>query len=202
MGREVSGASSSCRQSCARGCGATRSPGRPPRGSSAPLQHNPIRRNPTARRANNHKRFRCASARLGIARHAASPGAAARGWPSRPPPGQPSELERMSEAGQLMMGGGTWMTFDFPDGIDNYSYFYSRNVARRTRLECACLPLIRFTTRRRYCRTDRSAQRCLARSGAVTSTRRECQRDLRGAGRVDRLRRVGEERRRYRQRAL
>ena len=66
MGREVSGASSSCRQSCARGCGATRSPGRPPRGSSAPLQHNPIRRNPTARRANNHKRFRCASARLGL----------------------------------------------------------------------------------------------------------------------------------------
>jgi len=45
MGREVSGASSSCRQSCARGCGATRSPGRPQRGSSAPLQHNPIRRN-------------------------------------------------------------------------------------------------------------------------------------------------------------
>jgi len=41
---------------------------------------------------------------------------------------KPSELERMSEAGQLMMGGGTWMTFDFPDGIDNYSYFYSRNV--------------------------------------------------------------------------
>lgn len=37
---------------------------------------------------------------------------------------------------------------------------------------------------------------------AVTSTRRECQRDLRGAGRVDRLRRVGEERRHYRQRAL
>jgi len=43
MGREVSGASSSCRQSCARGCGATRSPGRSQRGSTAPLQHNPIR---------------------------------------------------------------------------------------------------------------------------------------------------------------
>ena len=82
-----------------------------------------------------------------------------------PPPGQPSELERMSEAGQLMMGGGTWMTFDSPTGLITTATSTAGMSARRTRLECACLPLIRFTTRRRYCRTDRSAQRCLARSG-------------------------------------
>ena len=85
MGREVSGASSSCRQSCARGCGATRSPGRPQRSSSAPLQHNPIRRNPTARRANNHKRFRCASARLGLDCTTAGAAAARRRVPSPNP---------------------------------------------------------------------------------------------------------------------
>lgn len=39
-----------------------------------------------------------------------------------------SELIKMSEAGQLMMWGANWETFDFPDGIDSYSYFYSKNI--------------------------------------------------------------------------
>jgi ABC-type transport system substrate-binding protein len=37
------------------------------------------------------------------------------------------ELNRMSEAGQLMMWGLGW-TSSIPDGIDFYSYFYSRNI--------------------------------------------------------------------------
>ena len=37
------------------------------------------------------------------------------------------ELNRMSEAGQLMMWGFGW-TSNIPDGIDFYSYFYSRNI--------------------------------------------------------------------------
>ena len=39
-----------------------------------------------------------------------------------------SELIKMSEAGQLMMWGADWNTSDFPDGIDSYSYFYSKNI--------------------------------------------------------------------------
>ena len=39
-----------------------------------------------------------------------------------------TELIKMSEAGQLMMWGADWVTFDFPDGIDNYGYFYSKNI--------------------------------------------------------------------------
>jgi oligopeptide transport system substrate-binding protein len=39
-----------------------------------------------------------------------------------------SELIKMSEAGQLMMWGADWVNFDFPDGIDSYSYFYSKNI--------------------------------------------------------------------------
>ena len=39
-----------------------------------------------------------------------------------------SELIKMSEAGQLMMWGTDWQTSDFPDGIDSYSYFYSKNI--------------------------------------------------------------------------
>ena len=37
------------------------------------------------------------------------------------------ELNRMSEAGQLMMWGFGW-TSNVPEGIDFYSYFYSRNI--------------------------------------------------------------------------
>ena len=37
------------------------------------------------------------------------------------------ELNRMSEAGQLMMWGFGW-TSNIPEGIDFYSYFYSRNI--------------------------------------------------------------------------
>jgi ABC-type transport system substrate-binding protein len=37
------------------------------------------------------------------------------------------ELNRMSEAGQLMMWGYGW-TSNVPEGIDFYSYFYSRNI--------------------------------------------------------------------------
>jgi ABC-type transport system substrate-binding protein len=37
------------------------------------------------------------------------------------------ELNKMSEAGQLMMWGLGW-TSTSPDGIDSYSYFYSRNI--------------------------------------------------------------------------
>jgi oligopeptide transport system substrate-binding protein len=39
-----------------------------------------------------------------------------------------SELIKMAEAGQLMMWGAQWTTSDFPDGIDGYSYFYSKNI--------------------------------------------------------------------------
>jgi len=37
------------------------------------------------------------------------------------------ELNKMSEAGQLMMWGLGW-TSTSPDGIDSYSYFYSKNI--------------------------------------------------------------------------
>ena len=37
------------------------------------------------------------------------------------------ELNKMSEAGQLMMWGLAW-TSGVPDGIDFYSYFYSKNI--------------------------------------------------------------------------
>ena len=37
------------------------------------------------------------------------------------------ELNKMSEAGQLMMWGLGW-TSGIPDGMDEYSYFYSRNI--------------------------------------------------------------------------
>ncbi len=37
------------------------------------------------------------------------------------------ELNRMSEAGQLMMWGFGW-TSNIPEGIDYYSYFYSKNI--------------------------------------------------------------------------
>ena len=37
------------------------------------------------------------------------------------------ELNRMSEAGQLMMWGYGW-TSNIPEGIDFYSYFYSKNI--------------------------------------------------------------------------
>ncbi|MEO8345281.1 MAG: ABC transporter substrate-binding protein [Betaproteobacteria bacterium] len=37
------------------------------------------------------------------------------------------ELNKMSEAGQLMMWGLRWSS-NIPEGIDNYSYFYSRNI--------------------------------------------------------------------------
>ncbi len=37
------------------------------------------------------------------------------------------ELNKMSEAGQLMMWGLQWAS-NIPEGIDNYSYFYSKNI--------------------------------------------------------------------------